>query len=230
MLAELFKYKTNSVSWDDSRTKLRSYRRDHITRTLNKGRFYEGEFLQVIARRYGGGGTFVDVGAFIGNHSIFFAKHCQAENVIAFEPFPETYRLLLHNVQANGLGSQIRCEQKAVGKEQGMATMSIVSNTNMGMNRIDMAGGTAVAVTNLDAELANFDGELRFLKIDAEGQGSNVLLGAQATIDRFKPVIAVEIDPEPFEVIEQVLRTHGYVAKEQYNATPTWIFEHHSRG
>ncbi len=230
MIAQLFKYRTSSVSWEDTRTTLRSYRRDHITRTLKKGRFYESEFLQVVAKRYGGGGTFVDVGAFIGNHSIFFATHCTTENVIAFEPFPETYRLLVHNVRANGLSDRISCRPLAVGQAKGTAGMSVVSQTNMGMNRIDSAGGTVVTVTTLDTELANHQGELRFIKIDTEGQGSNVLRGAQATIDRFKPVIAVETDPEPLAAIVDVLRAHGYEAKEKYNATPTWIFEHRSHG
>lgn len=205
---------------------MRSYRKDHITKALKRGHFYEDDFLQLIAEKYAGPGLFVDVGAFVGNHSVFFAKHCKPDHVIAFEPFPETYALLDHNIRLNRLTSRITLVNKAVSHERGSLNMSIVSKKNRGMNRIDAAGKTRVEVTTLDAELADNSMPIRLIKIDAEGHGSNVLRGAKSTIEHHKPVIAIEVDPEPLADISDLLHQSGYVAVSCHNATPTWIFEH----
>lgn len=229
MLANPFKYRTCQVSWQNDHVKLRSYRRDYITKKLKRGNFYEDDLLQLIAEQYGGPGLFVDVGAFVGNHTVFFAKHCKADGVIAFEPFPETYRLLDHNIRVNRLTSSITAINKAVSSEPGSLTMSIACKKNRGMNRIDADGRTRVEVTTLDSELADISTPIRFLKIDAEGHGSNVIKGAKSILEHHRPVIAVEVDPEPLADISDLLHQSGYIAKSCHNATPTWIFEHEDR-
>ena len=98
MLANPFKYRTCIVSWRGDSVRIRSYRKDHITRAFKRGHYYEQEFLQMIAETCSSSGVFVDVGAFVGNHSLFFARHCRPVQVIAFEPFPETFDLLQYNV------------------------------------------------------------------------------------------------------------------------------------
>jgi Met-10+ like-protein len=57
---------------------------------MPKGVFYEREELEIIATHFKGG-TFVDIGANVGNHSIFAAKFLGASKVIAFEPNPTAY-------------------------------------------------------------------------------------------------------------------------------------------
>lgn len=229
MLANPFKYRTCSVSWRNDYVKMRSYRRDHITKAFKRGEFYEDDFLELIAEKYAGPGLFIDVGAFVGNHSVFFAKHCQADQVIAFEPFPETYALLDHNIRLNRLSSFITPINKAVSHQPGSLKMSIVSKKNRGMNRIDAAGKTCVDVTTLDAELAHTRLPVRLMKIDAEGHGSNVIEGARSIIERHQPVIAIEVDPEPLEEISALLHQLGYLPVSCHNATPTWIFEYEGR-
>jgi FkbM family methyltransferase len=235
MIANPFKYRTCQISWQNHPTRLRSYRKDHITRAFKRGHFYEDDFLDMIAKKYASSGTFVDVGAFVGNHSVFFAKHCLADQVVAFEPFPETFQLLRHNIKLNGLASKIKAVNKGIGDQTSTLTMSIVSEGNRGMNRIDVGGKTRVDVTTLDSELANHTMPISFLKIDAEGFGANVIRGAKQILTEHKPVVAVELEPDvtvqpsPSDNIEQLLGELGYVAKSCHNATPTWIFEHHSK-
>ena len=228
MLLNPFKYRTCRVTWQDDEVMIRSYRKDHITRSLKRGNYYEGEFLELIAQKYATSGLFVDVGAFVGNHSVFFARNCGADHVVSFEPFPETFELLDHNIRRNNLGDNVTCVNKAVSDEHGTLTMAVVSKRNRGMNRIDSAGTTSVEVTTLDDELGESALPITFLKIDAEGHGSNVLRGAKNIIEKFKPVIAIEVDPEPLDLISSILIEHDYVAKSCHNATPTWIFEHAS--
>ena len=67
--------------------------------------------------------------------------------------------------------------------------------------------------------------KIGFLKIDAEGFGSNVIRGARDVIVRDQPTIAIEVDPEPLERIEDLLHELGYLGVGCYNATPTWVFQ-----
>jgi FkbM family methyltransferase len=234
MLANPFRYRTCQVTWQNNQARLRSYRKDHITRSLKRGNFYEGEFLDMIAEKYAAKGTFVDIGAFVGNHAIFFAKHCQADHVVAFEPFPETFSLLAHNIKLNSLETKITAVNKAIGDQPSSLTMSVVNRKNRGMNRIDSAGTTHVEVNTLDTELADHPMPISFIKVDTEGFGANVIRGAKHILSEHKPVVAIELEPDMADEndssnnIEDLMEELGYVAKSCHNATPTWIFEHHS--
>jgi hypothetical protein len=57
--------------------------------------------------------TIVDIGAYIGDTAIYFAL-LGAKRVIAFEPYPLLYRILLENINLNNLGDQIKAKNVAV--------------------------------------------------------------------------------------------------------------------
>src|SRR5687767_12439476 len=53
---------------------------------LSRSTFFEAGLLSKVRSRIPPGSTILDVGANIGNHTVFFASFCDAKNVIAFEP------------------------------------------------------------------------------------------------------------------------------------------------
>src|SRR5579871_3521043 len=60
--------------------------------------FYEQKELVAFRRGYVKDHmTFLDVGAHIGNHSVFFSRCCSAANVYAFEPNAASFELLKRN-------------------------------------------------------------------------------------------------------------------------------------
>ncbi|MEM4975620.1 MAG: FkbM family methyltransferase [Sulfolobaceae archaeon] len=63
-------------------------------------------------------GTVIDVGAFIGDSSIYFALN-GAERVIALEPFPESFELAKENVKINNLEDKIVLLPYALAREEG---------------------------------------------------------------------------------------------------------------
>ena len=69
---------------------------DVIQRWHADGRFYEEEELAIISEFFPRGGVFVDVGANVGNHTIFVAKYLYPKNIILFEPNPQTVPLLIY--------------------------------------------------------------------------------------------------------------------------------------
>jgi FkbM family methyltransferase len=56
----------------------------------------------------------VDIGGYIGDFSIYAAKHLKARRVVVYEPTAENFEILLHNVNNNGYSDRITAVNKAV--------------------------------------------------------------------------------------------------------------------
>ena len=78
----------------------------HIQRHWRRGRFYEAAMLDYIRERYQGG-QFLDIGASLGNHSVYFALYCGASEVMAFEPVGVSRDHLHRNLALNSLGGRV---------------------------------------------------------------------------------------------------------------------------
>jgi FkbM family methyltransferase len=156
-------------------------------------------------------GLAVDVGASIGNHSLWLAAVCGL-SVIAFEPVD--HRALAVNVAVNDLQRQIRVLPVALGARRGAATY-------LGKGRLKVGGGL-VPVRRLDC----FDlARVSVLKIDVEGMEPAVLRGAEGTIRRDRPLIFAEAwDEVAHEALAAVLEPWGYRLSDAFNpssvATP----------
>lgn len=137
------------------------------------------------------GGTVIDVGACLGDHTLSYARMVEENGtVIAFEPNAEAFECLKHNMR--GL-KQVMSLEIALGSESKIVSCSksIKEPDNLGACSVveNIDGNTAMS--KLDY-LPLF--RLNFLKIDAEGWEPDIIEGAKATLLRFKPVILVEIN------------------------------------
>src|SRR5512144_1939846 len=86
------------------------------------GTFFEIELLEHLAIHGPRGGVFVDVGANIGNHAVFFGKFL-AERVVCVEPHPDLVPLLTRNLEMNAV-TAVRVLPYAAGRAAGSAYIS----------------------------------------------------------------------------------------------------------
>jgi FkbM family methyltransferase len=77
----------------------------------------------------------LDVGANLGMICIPLIRQRCFQRAIAFEPVPNTYRLLKNNVNQNGLAERISCHQIALSSTSGMLEMEL-SDSNSGDHRM----------------------------------------------------------------------------------------------
>lgn len=191
-------------------------RREKIQSTWLRGRFYETQrhgMLNVVYQRCRGG-TFIDIGAAIGNHSLFFAGCCEADRVYAFEPVTELYEHLRQNIAVNPMGT-IHAYNLALGEHSGEVGMtpSTAPRTQGGMlmSTVDESG-SGVAMRRLDDVLRGEDlGDLRCMKIDVEGYNLPVLKGATETILAHRPAIFCECEtPKQYRAVNGYLESLGY--------------------
>jgi FkbM family methyltransferase len=79
--------------------------------------------------------SLLNVGANIGMTAVGLVKQGRFDRAIAFEPTPDSYRLLVHNVNQNGLSGRIQSFPFALSSQNGELELEI-SRDNSGDNRI----------------------------------------------------------------------------------------------
>lgn len=129
-------------------------------------------------------GTVIDVGAFIGDHTIAYAR--KATKVIAFEPNKSAFECLEYNLNGK---KNVELRNEGLGDNVGSISLTEVE-TNIGMTYAEESkkGVKCITIDSLDLK------SLDFIKIDAEGYEHKILKGAEETIKKFKPVMVIEIN------------------------------------
>lgn len=168
--------------------------RDVIQKEHLAGRFYEPEELEIIRAHCPPDAVFVDIGANIGNHSLFALKMLGVKKLIPFEPNPVAIAVLSANLGLNG--ALDRCDLSHLGfglsdrAQDGLAMEVDKPNKNLGGGR--MVEGGELRVIRGDDALAG--AAVDFIKIDVEGMELQVLGGLAQTISRCRPVLFIEVD------------------------------------
>lgn len=149
--------------------------------------------------------TYIDVGAYIGETSIPFLN--DFDNVIAFEPNPNSFSILKEN-------KKIKTYNCALGKEETKTNLIVpdgqpASDGSIAVRRnLNWVGQTfEVEVKRLDD--FNFT-DIDFIKIDVEQGEQEVIMGALDTIKKYEPVIMFENKRNENDIIIVWLQTLGY--------------------
>ena len=193
---------------------------DHIQKMIAEtGVPYELQLLQDIISRTVPGDTVVDVGANVGNHTLYLAAH--GRNVIAIEPNPQLSQAIRQSVARNKMEDRVEVICAACGREAGRGRLNIKDASNLGMTKVELGTGD-VEVTTLDTLIK--DQSVAVLKIDTEGMEAEVLSGARDVLARCTPAIYSEADQAAELVsILNCLADYGYAQVKVFNATPTHL-------
>lgn len=194
---------------------------DHLARAIGGARtFYELDVLMKCRERHLPGTAAIDVGANIGNHTVFLAAILDAR-VHAFEPCPANHALLRHNVAANQIEHKVILHHCALGDAEGTGTIELGMPDNFGATRVRSGAGD-VPVRRLDDTVNE---PIGLLKIDVEGSEAAVLRGAERLIATWLPDIFVEAgDADAFRDVAALLLELGYVPSGRFAWTPTYLF------
>lgn len=196
------------------------FREDLIGKTLLAGGYYELDLLQAI-RDLGLEGVYVDVGAFIGTHTLWFAAKCLSTKVLAVEPQAGCVAMLRDSAKANGLANKIEVVYGAVHNETPRVSIKQAPDDNRGMTKVDSEAGEVLA-WRLDALLENVENVV-LIKLDVEGLEENALRSAAKTIAEHKPIIVTEAwNKEALGRIGALLK--NYKHSGAYGKTPTYIW------
>lgn len=142
-----------------------------------KGRLPEPDERVWLASRLFPGAVYVDVGANIGTHLVWLARHGPADTrMIAVEPSPATRARLAETLALNGV-SGVTVIDRALGSTNGRAVLHPPPGNAGAASLLGEGGGFSVAVMPL-ADLPDLAGVARIdvLKIDVEGFEDRVVV------------------------------------------------------
>lgn len=178
---------------------------EFISRILINGSFDELNLLSHIAERYPVQKVILDIGANIGNHTIYFAEFLQADRIHSFEPYPASFLLLERNTEQY---PHVSLYNTALGAQEGLVSMYAPPN-NMANAHITGTNSTSnISMVPLDS--FGFE-DVTLMKVDVEGYELEVFKGGMETIRRCRPVLFVEcFTDERIWFVEHLLSPLGY--------------------
>jgi FkbM family methyltransferase len=153
---------------------------------------FEYTYLNLI-RRLVSGGTALDIGANVGNHT--HALAAGFDEVLAFEPFP-----LAADRLAQKAAHLPNVTVHRVGLSDHADTLNFAPPTsaNWGQGCIAAEGSLQVPVQVADEFLpGRHRTPINFIKIDVEGHELHVLRGLRQTLGRDRPVVFFEVPKSP---------------------------------
>lgn len=157
--------------------------------------FYEITYLDYIATKYPEQKTILDIGANIGNHTVYFANFMKYTHIHAFEPHPKNFEVLYKNT----ILFREKVTVHPVGLSNASQHIRLYSNDtkNSGAyttkpNESDPKNvPTSYTCPFYDLDSLHLH-DVTFMKIDVEEHELEVLEGARKTILQNKPIISVE--------------------------------------
>ena len=159
-----------------------------VKKRLKSGKPWEPEVLEAIAQYTVPGSTALDVGAHIGSHTLTFAQSAGPNGLVyAFEPQKKIYRELVKNLELNDIKNTVPL-RFAAGDQHDVIEMTPTQGRD-GTMRVGM-GGDQAEIRPIDS--FGFS-NVSIMKIDVEGHEFHVLQGAAQTIQKWHPVIVIEI-------------------------------------
>lgn len=158
---------------------------------------------------------FLDVGAHVGKYTVLAARKVGDKGlVVAIEPHPENYRTLIENVRINGLNNVIALNIAAWSEE---STLRLFVGDEHGHHSVKKDFG--LGFINVQAKaLDNVLNELKikrvnFIKVDVEGAELEVLKGLSETLEKYCPIVVVEVLGD-LEKVKEYMNGKGYEMKQ----------------
>lgn len=186
--------------------------------------YFESDLLKELEQYIPQHANILDIGANIGNHSLYWANEMNANKIIAFEPIKKIYDILLKNIEINQLGNVIECHNCGLSNCNGQATIQKSYSYNLGGTSIEKSESGDIQIKKLDDFDFNHLTKIDFVKIDVEQHEILVLEGAKETLKKFKPVIFIETFPNNKNQVFSILNELGYKLEKAFDDGIDYLF------
>lgn len=173
----------------------------HVSLSIKEKGIWESFETELILASLQEGDTFIDVGANIGYYTVVTSAIVGASGkVIAFEPEPKNYQMLLANIALN---NQLNVLPVHAGLSNVTQNAQIyLSDDNWGDHQIYDAGlarnSVSISLLHGDNFLVDKIDRIDVLKVDTQGAEFLVMTGLDAMIRKSLPKLTIIIEFWPF--------------------------------
>jgi len=202
---------------------------EHIQQQLFWYGYYEKELGELLKKIIKPGEVFLDLGANIGYFSLLVANNSPSVKVISFEPVAGLFQNMNDNISLNNI-KNISTVNAAVGEISGEGELFVSAPNNLGMSSFHQPENYSgkkerVKIVTIDdwfktSGLSKID----VIKLDIEGSELDALKGMKEMLQKDKPIVIVEVNPEtlsmfnlePFAIYDHLkqLNFEGFLISE----------------
>lgn len=202
---------------------------DMIQSYLKNGQFYDRHHLDIMGNYIKEGDTIIDIGANIGNHTVFFSKFTKAKMIYSIEPVDRCYKMLLCNIALNYCHN-VNVDYIGIGLGNHECTaypFTVYGKNNLGSTRMfdtpnpqefiddnrkafNEDPDRYAPVQIIKGDSIFLEKKIDFIKVDAEGMDLVILEGLKETIDKNRPIIFAEITNDNFEDFIEWITKNSY--------------------
>jgi len=195
--------------------------------------YFQQEFIKLTDNE-----TYIDVGCYTGDTIRQFSDTCKGRynKIFGFEPHPTNYKMAKETIRELGLQNTYIFEKGAWSSEGEHPFISDYGDGSAaGGARIIEHGDLSIKTSTIDKELSKEN--VTFIKMDIEGAEYEAIKGAEGTIKRCKPKLAVCIYHKPEDILEiplylysimpeykYYIRHHNYICKDRNPAHDTVLY------
>jgi FkbM family methyltransferase len=174
---------------------------EHIQQQLFWYGCYEKELGDLLKKMLRSNDVFIDIGANIGYFSLLSANVSPSVKVISFEPGKDLFQKMKENFSIND-SKNIVAINAAVGEINEERELFLSDANNLGMSSFHQPENYSgrkekvVVITIDDWYKTSGLGKIDLIKLDIEGSELAALKGMSAVLEKQKPALIVEINPE----------------------------------
>ena len=142
---------------------------------------YEKNLTNRIVKKAKKGGLLIDVGANAGYFSFIWASQNPKNKVIAFEPNPDTNKIIKDNIIKNNLSDRITLHSKGLSNKEESVEFDLGSTEITGWGGITLKknNNSIKIITDRLDNLINQDTTIDVMKVDVEGADTWAIMGAE---------------------------------------------------
>jgi hypothetical protein len=133
-------YIINKLSLVDGIVELKEVRffvpnapRDLIQNTqLSQSEFFEQDILQSLDKLLDENSVVIDIGANVGNHTVYWGKITNVKKIYSFEPVKPTFDILSKNIEINNLSEKVKTYNTGLSDTAACGKIEVYNADNIG--------------------------------------------------------------------------------------------------
>jgi FkbM family methyltransferase len=196
-----------------------AYWNPYMESILVSGHVFEDTQLLALKKIISPGATVVDVGANIGQHTIFFAKNLKAKKVIPIEPNPNFAEIIRENVALNDIENvDFSLLGYGVGDKEGKCRI-VESGISPQDTIVEYDQSGEIPISPLDRLIKE---DVHLVKIDVDESELEVLRGMVEILETMRPILAIEVVHQNLSSFLSIMESFDYridhvFSNPQYN-------------
>ena len=208
------KLKNKNVKVRNSKFFLPNYDTDLMQGALSSGtQYFEQSVLETLDSYIQPNSVIIDIGANIGNYTLYWANETKVKKIYAFEPISYLFQILDINVKINRIDDKVALYNFGLADKECEGEIKYFCDGDLNNVKLKVLQ-SVIPLKTLDSVKIK-ERKVNLIKIFVKGMEKEVLLGGSKTIRKYKPVIAIESFEDKYKETNSILEDLGYKLEKE---------------